>query len=65
MTFPKKSMAPPNSYKQPPGLILLVCEHDSNMIHQVGGKIKGPDWELNPGPLPNFISKYPKEESYC
>ena len=63
----QKRYAPPNSCKQPPGSILMVCDHDSNMIHPVRRKKKGPDWELNPGPLPNFISmlEYPKEESYC
>ena len=54
--FPKR-VCTAQCCKQPqaPGLILLVCEHDSNTTHRVRRKKKGPDWELNPGPLPNFI----------
>ena len=51
---PKMVNTAPNSRKQLPSPP-LVCEHNSNMTHRARRKKKEPDWELNPGPLPNFI----------
>ena len=60
--FPKKVVGTaPNSCKEPPSpeSILLLCEHNSNTTHTRNSEKKGPDWELNPGPLPNsnFLGK--------